>query len=468
MNGGGIASNGEPSTTPVYSFTNGAWTTGSPHVYTPTSGNPSLTVSVGDWANVFTDGSTTPVFIGRVTAVSSTTISVSSTAKGGTAPTTAGTGISINVGGAWAGPSGTVGFPFTFLDTAMQSSTTARPCVNLKNDQTYNITSTINSGGTSPYRFQGYSTTFADGGRATIDGGTSGASYTLLNVANIGSGVYADLIFQNNGATGSTGLVNCTNTNSTHVFYRCVAHDSRGSGFSSNGNSAIFWIECEAYNCNKATGGNRAGFDNGSGVVDCMALRCISHDNTGYGFNAVNNCLHCIADTNTLSGYFVSASNSKLINCDAYNNTQHGMMNAIGSTQMIYFENCNLIKNGQWGISLAQGATAFVTIYNCGFGTGTQANTSGTIQAPSAGSYDEFGTVSYGSGLTPWVDPANGDFRINLAAAKNSGRGAYTETAASYAGTIAYPDIGAAQHLDSGGSSGPIGQLKQFNRGNPY
>ena len=98
MNGGGLNSNGEPATSAVYSATNGGWNSGT-GVFTPTSGNPSATVTVGDWANVFTDGSTTPVFIGRVTAVNATTVTVSTTAKSGTAPTTAGTGISINVGG---------------------------------------------------------------------------------------------------------------------------------------------------------------------------------------------------------------------------------------------------------------------------------------------------------------------------------------------------------------------------------
>ena len=38
----------------------------------------------------------------------------------------------------------------------------------------------------------------------------------------------------------------------------------------------------------------------------------------------------------------------------------------------------------------------------------------------------------------------NGDFRINLTAAKGTGRGTYMQTAASYTGTVGYPDVGAA------------------------
>lgn len=72
----------------------------------------------------------------------------------------------------------------------------------------------------------------------------------------------------------------------------------------------------------------------------------------------------------------------------------------------------------------------------------------------------EYGAVNYASDVTPWTDPANGDFRISLSAAKNAGRGSFIETSSSYAGTIGYPDIGAVQHQDSGGSGGggnPIG-----------
>ncbi len=86
---------------------------------------------------------------------------------------------------------------------------------------------------------------------------------------------------------------------------------------------------------------------------------------------------------------------------------------------------------------------------NCGYGAGTQANTSGATNG--TGDLDVGGAVTYASDATPWADPANGDFRISLAAAKGAGRGAFTQTAASYAGTVGYPDIGAAQSAASGG-----------------
>jgi len=80
---------------------------------------------------------------------------------------------------------------------------------------------------------------------------------------------------------------------------------------------------------------------------------------------------------------------------------------------------------------------------------GTQAN--GSADTP--GAIVQSGAVTYGSNLTPWVDPANGDFRINLTAANWAGRGAFTETASSYAGTVGFPDIGAAQSKTGSGGT---------------
>lgn len=117
----------------------------------------------------------------------------------------------------------------------------------------------------------------------------------------------------------------------------------------------------------------------------------------------------------------------------------------------IHIENCNFIKNAAWGINKSGSGGFNGLILNCGFGSGTAANTSGTI-ATSIQAL-EIGSVTFGSNLLPWVDAPNGDFRINLAAAKGAGRGSFLQTAASYAGAIGYPDIGAAQHQESGGAS---------------
>lgn len=474
MNGGGLASNAEPATTPVYSATNGNWNSGT-GIYTPSTGTtPASTVVSGDWAHVFVDGATTPAFIGRVTNVAAGVngaITISTSAKSGTAPTTAGTGISINVGGAWLGPSGASGFPFNFATASLQNSSSDRPRINFKNDATYSITAGISA--TNPsgmIRYQGYSTTFGDLGRAVIDGGTTGTSYILLTVANANVVTYADFVFQNNGATGSADGLRTTNTNAAPTFLRVVCHDVRGTGFATSGNFGLLHVECEAYNCNQSNSTGKGGFTSDAALSTC--IRCIAHDNTGNGsdgFGSIRTLINCIADSNGRFGFFLGSDLEFMVGCDAYNNGSSGIVCNIGGNQSLHIESCNLVKNGAYGIDLQQGAGVNAIVINCGFGSGTQANTSGTVRLPSSGGVAEVvGSVTYAANTLPWVDAANGDFRINLAAAKNAGRGNFMQTAASYAGTIAYPDIGAAQHQDTGGASGPVAQLKTFGRGSPY
>jgi hypothetical protein len=458
MNGGRIASNGEPATTPVYSATNGGWNSGT-GVFTPTSGDPSASVTVGDYAHVFVDGATTPTFIGRVTARDSTTITVSTTAKGGTAPTTAGAGVSINVGGAWAGPSGASGFPFNFVTGAMTSPTGAPPRVNFKNDQTYNITANMPHSLVGPVIFQGYTSTFGDLGRATIDGGTSGASYALLTLS--GSGIdktqLTDLIFQNNGATGTANGVTGLGDGRTAV-WRCVVNNIRGAGFDSCG----VMVECEAYACNKSNTANLAGFI-GNGSIGGFFVRCISHDNNagtnahGFYSQGASIFLDCIAAENAGSGILSNNVTSfRARGCDLYANA-HGIT-LLTAASNIFIENCNFFANTTYGINNVSAAhTGF--IMNCAFGSGTMANGSGNFQIPPASiatsNLQEIGSITYTANLTPWSNPAAGVFTQSASGeTSGDGRGSFTTTAASYGPTVGYPDIGAAPAQPSAGGGG--------------
>lgn len=432
----------EPGTSPNFTYASGSWVA-STGVFTVASGNPSTDgVAVGDMASVYADGSTVTNFIGRVTAVSSTTITVSTTIKAGTAPTDGTSNRTLRIGGAWAGPSGSSGFPFNVLQNTLVASAGDFPRVNLKNDQTYSVSAAITHS-QAGITFFGYSTTYGDGGRSTISGGTSGASYVLLTLSGTDCWLQ-DLIFLNNGATGSALMISVSG--SRNLLRRCVFAGSRGVGV--NGNAVdTTYEECESY--------SHVG-DGFSQSATAIFRRCISHDNSGDGFeNAGANSLiafeNCIADTNTGVGFLTTGVNTVFSACDAYNNGSHGF-NIAGTSNRLWtvvVENCNAVKNGGWGI--AQSSNRRGTILNCAVGAGTQANTSGGIQT---GYIDAAGTVTYASNVTPWVDPAAGDFRINLAAARAAGRGSFLQTQAGYSGTIGYPDIGAAQSQASGGSGG--------------
>jgi len=453
LNAGTVLGDGTvPSTSPVFSTVNGNWDGTS--IFTPTDGStPASTVSAGMMLSVFLDAATVTPFIARIVSVAAGVngaITVSTTAKSGTPPASGATGRSARVGGAFKGPNGAEAFPMNFITSALTNAAGDLPRINYKNDATYAITAAINNIN-SDTRHQGFTNTYDDRGKATLDGGTSGASYNLVGTTIGANAAVADFIFQNNGATGTA--VGCFWNCVGGIVERCVAHDVRGSGFASNANTRF--IECEAYNSNQSNTTSSGGF---SGTGALRLTRCFSHDNAGSNGNGVYasgqlRAENCVFESNAARGVeLVDAG--EIVRCDFYNNASDGLRFATSSTpKALVVENSNFVKNGGWGVlGTGSGAKSGV-IRNCGFGAGSQANTSGNVSA--MGSVIEEGSVTYVSNQTPWVDPANGDFRVTLTAAKGAGRGNFTQTAASYTGTVAYPDIGAAQHLDSAtGSSG--------------
>lgn len=421
-------------------------------VFTVASGNPSGDgVAVGDFASIYTTaGATVATFVGRVTARDATTITVSLTAIAGATSTVSETAAAATckVGGAWAGPSGTVGFPFSFVAGTLTNSSGHKPRVNFL-AATYAMTAGITQSTTGIIQFQGYTATPGDGGRATLDGGT-GTYYILLTVS-AGNSVFTDFTFANNGNTGSAADgVNITG--GEIYFNRCVFHDFRRAGVRWAGGVGHM-IECEAYACNTSNTNNFAAFTLATAVI---CIRCIAHDNPGSnvdGFAVQGSTLiECISETNGRNGVRNGTADTidTFQQCDFYNNGAAGISLGTGSgTGIVTIENCNFVKNTTWGI-LFNNAISLGVVHNCGFGAGTQANGSGNISAVDGPEIS--GSITYAANVTPWADPANGDFRITLDAAKRTGRGAYLQTASNYTGTRGFPNIGAAQHREGGGS----------------
>jgi hypothetical protein len=442
LNAGSTTSN-----TAAYTSTNGNWST-TTRIFIPTDGStPASFVSAGDFVSIYNDGATQGVYIARVTAVAAGVnggITTDAVAIAGTPPTTSATARSIKAGGAFKGPNGAIGWPFGIGNlSGLKNAAGDLPRINFKNDAIYSISVGLSTS-VGPLFIQGYTTTLGDRGRAIIDTGTNAiipltVNGTLVNLI--------DLIVQTTATSGTNDGFSIGNT---CFLLRCVAHGFRGNGF--NMSAAAYFKECEAYDNNKSNTAGNAGFKLSS---NAFLENCISHDNTGSntdGFTCLLNAIpvifiNCIADTNGRHGFAISGTNSPTVSfwqCDAYNNAGDGIKNLLTTTNSYTtIKNCNFIKNAGWGINSALTTGRwFGTIENCGFGAGTQANVSGTTNAIDLMFIS--GSVTYATGVTPWVDPANGDFRINLQAAADAGRGAFTETAAGYAGTIGFPDIGAA------------------------
>jgi len=435
----------------VTTTTNGAYSqgggAGGTDLFTAASGTPFSTAVAGDFVSVYADGATTTTFTGRITAVNGggASIDISLTAISGTRPTTAGTGWSATIGGKWKGPTGAVAFPFNHIVGTLTNASGDYPRVNMVAG-TYTISAAMSRSLSGPCRFQGYTTTPGDGGKAIIDGTGIGASVSMLSVSGTNND-FVDIIIANNGTSGNSNGWVISGLENTLT--RCVAHDIRGHGFTTT--QATILESCEAYLCNTSNTAATGGINNTA--TGTVWRWCISHDNAGsnsHGFatTAAVIAIGCISDTNGGVGLVNSATSSGyFFQCDFYNNTSDGVALTGASAAAFVFENCNFIKNGTggtgYGINSSGSSARNGAITNCGFGSGSQANATGTVTG--TGGMLESGTITYAADTTPWNAPATGDFRVTLATAIAAGYGTFTETQSSYTGTVAYPIVGAAQ-----------------------
>lgn len=236
--------------TAAYTKANGNWTQ-STRVFTVQDGtNPSSSVSVGQFASVYPNGTTVAVYIGRISAVQNAnngTITIDSAAIYGTAPVNQTATATIKVGGAWLGPNNASTFPFGLAGTiGSLVDTGGDPVrVNVKNDQTYSVTVALNLGSLGPATLQGYTTNPNDLGKAIFSSNiTTATNFTCTGSA---SQNFVDMIFVSTGASNSNNL---TSSGNNTFWLRCVFHGSRGSGFVASSGGICYLIECEAYDCN--------------------------------------------------------------------------------------------------------------------------------------------------------------------------------------------------------------------------
>lgn len=436
-------------------LTGGDWVQ-STGVYTKAASDLSG-VSVGEWASVYVDGASIAVFVGRVTAVDdgADTITVSLSAKSGTAPTDGTGNRSIKIGGAWAGPSGTSGFPIGFMEATQTNSAGDVARCNIKAG-TYSVTAAITDAINNGARwFEGYTTTPGDGGRAVLDGGTAGNSYIMLTVSGKNCN-YVNMTFSNNGSSSGTQREVVSVTGGENVFYRCVFANGRRYGILAN--AVVTLIECEAYT-------NNISNTSGTGAIACLTagtqvINCISHHNltantSGFALDQSMLVFGNIAYSNGLHGFETAGDvNQTFLNCSSYGNGSNGfhIANVVSSAHQLI--NCVAVTNRGYGILV--GATSVAAskngqIRNCAFGSGTMANGLGQINTRFG--LPDFGTITLPSGVSPWVDANGGDFRINHSSLKSVGYGGYLQTVQG-GGTVAYPDAGAAQSASTNAAAG--------------
>ena len=437
----------EPGNTADFTYASGSWVSAT-GVFTVASGNPSTDgVAVGDFASVYADGATVTGFVGRVTAVTSSTITVSLTAKSGTAPSDGSGNRTLRIGGAWQGPNGTSLFPIAFVENTCVNASADPVRVNFRG--TFNITSTgaaVSGSQYSAITLSGYGTTYGDRTRAEFSWGSTAVDSALI-FGTAGNPLIDSIIFSSAATSGNGVGLQC---NSRGHIRNCVFTGWRLRGIQIV--SAMIVDECEIYACGFTVAINIAGIYVDS-TTGALIRNTIVHDCNGHAihsYTGLHTLLNCIMYSNAGNGirvgYAFVSNTLNIVGCDFYNNGLSGI-DIAASPAAIHVLNSNFVKNGACGIKIAT-AAAYGVVTNCGFGAGAEANALGDIDAQS--SLVVSGSVNYTS--HPWRDPANGDFRINDPAAKGTGRGLFVQTTGG-SGTVGYPDIGAAQ-LQGGGSGG--------------
>jgi hypothetical protein len=249
-----------------YTFASGNWVQ-STRVFTLASGD-TTGVTVGMFASVYADGSTVTGYVGRISAVTSTTITIDGTANAGTAPTDGTANRTVKIGGAWAHPS----TPLLLSNKSrlILSSGTSFCRINVK-AATYSVASVITVSGTgddgssASFYVQGYTTTPGDGGRFRLEGSATGTAYTLLNL-NSRSCKIIDFEIGVNGNSGSSQLIQ---NGASAILINGLIGPARGHGYNASIGTTMF--RCRVFDC---TGiGNRSDF--GGGIcIQCLFRNC--------------------------------------------------------------------------------------------------------------------------------------------------------------------------------------------------
>jgi hypothetical protein len=434
-------------------------------VYTPASGNPLADgVTVGMLVSTYTTaGATQAGLVAPVTNVTATNFTVSTTALSGATANVSETAAAATakVGGAWAGPSGAVAFPFNFVAAAMVVGNNP-PRVNIKGGTTYEITAAMTHSLNGPVTFEGYTTTPGDGGLAKFGGDSASPStpYVMLTVS--GSTVTRkNLWFDDNGGTtaGQTvnGMVDITGTGNKGV--RCRYTNAYRDGLRVAG-GGYQSVEEELYDnqrddasahgnllvTEEATFDSLSSYYNGSmaGKTDssCVVVSADSTEPVVF-LNPIfkNAGAHCIEMTG--NHHAVTCVNGIF-----YKPAQHGIHTAgaaaTGSANR--FKN-NIFIGGQLGVS-AQNASQ----------RAEHEITNNAFQGQSTGQVDtdinsSFVTGSISLSADPFVDGENGDFRLNMTAGLEllcQGRASFLLNTTNLSGagnTVGRPDIGAVQLL---------------------
>jgi hypothetical protein len=208
----------------VYTSTAGNWDGTS--VFTPTDGQTTTSlVSVGDWASVYPTGNSVTPYVAKVTAVGAGvngTITLSTTLKFGTAPTSNSGSRECRTGGAWADLGMLASGAALNTGTVTQSTRInirAGTYANSTTTRTFGMAGTV----TIPLWYRGYKTAIGDqDSNAAASAGTDIPALTFTTgqmVLSSGFVIFSNLDI-NSACLTANGAVAQTSSTGTTYWYR--------------------------------------------------------------------------------------------------------------------------------------------------------------------------------------------------------------------------------------------------------
>lgn len=399
-----------------------------------------------------TDFSTTDVVGAASTTISSATANFTANIvgniiylQGGTAPLTAGwyqvisrtsatqivldrsvsagTGITMNIGGCMLTPGG----------AALASGGISGVTYYIKSG-TYSITTgtqNVANGCINQFgNWIGYDVTRLDYGTPPVLQ-LNISTTTFIITGN--TGIVANIVIDGNSQVNARGL-SIAATGIT-LAYKIEVKGCSVGAFTGGGNGGAF-INCTAHN------NTVNGF---ATIATCDVYGCISYSNTGNGFDVTGGAhiYNSIAYSNTGVGFNVT-SWGVASNCTSYANGSHGFDNTNGNGRFI-----NCISESNVGAGFRVPATSnYLFCLNCAV--------FGNTPNISLGTGKLLQTLNLVTGVSSFfVNAAGGNFALN-----NTASAGAACRAAGFPGvyppglTTGYLDIGAAQHQDTGGGGG--------------
>lgn len=216
----------------------------------------------------------------------------------------------------------------------------------------------------------------------------------------------------------------------------CKIDNPSNVGFSTSTQYGVALVDCEVSGGSVSTGGF-------SGYAHYF--NCYAHGITGAGFGSVGGSFYGCCASGCTTG-FTTANGGTFVDCLAYNCT-NGYSCSNSSSGVGFMINCMATNNSARGWSAAAGANTPMewTLINCaGYSNATADYDTGFNNV-----------INFQScSVSPFVS-AGTNFALNSTA----GGGAllraagWPSTLAGLSTTLMYPDIGLAQHQDSGGGA---------------